>query len=96
MAAEISPTMATINTFPITTTVSKTEVSQGWSYVRANPPRAMRDQTGGYRTGANAAPTMAVVTTTISTKRRITVSPPHGAAMGPSHGQLATNRPSDI
>ena len=62
---EISITMTT---YLITTSVSKTEVSQGWAQVRENPPHSMGDRAEWYKNVANKSPKTMETKTMISTK----------------------------
>ena len=56
--------------FPITTTISKTEVSRERAQFRDNPPLLVGGWTDGYQKVKNPASTMTVMKTTISTKER--------------------------
>ena len=68
---EISKTvviMATVTKSQIMTTVPNTEVLQGRSQVKKNPPCAIKDGADGYKKEANTATTMAVMKMKILTK----------------------------
>ena len=87
--------MEIMNTFPINTTISRTEVSQGRLQVRVNPSLEVRDRTVVYWMAENLAPMMEAMKNKILIKQQITARPPPWRRNG-TDPQLAYVKPPPI